>query len=299
MKLHHLIATFGLALALSACDQIPLNGQNKNASADSGTPVADNSEVLATVNGTPITAQVIALYQEQMKTRQPGANPDAGAVLQEVINLELARQKGVQEGLDRKARIQLQVDQQRRAVVAMAAIRKQLETHPVTDEEIETLYQEQVPRGNEYKARHILVKTEEEARKLIGELEKGADFSKLAKEHSTGPSGANGGDLGWFSPKQMVAPFSEAVSKLEKGQYTKEPVKTQFGWHVIILDDVRETNPPALDQVKPQLKAFLEKQRVQDFIAQLRQEADIKIKQQPPAAAPAPQAKEEAGEEAK
>jgi len=159
-----------------------------------------------------------------------------------------------------------------------------MQTNPISDEELKKLYDEQVPKGNEYKARHILVEDEEAAKKLIVELDGGADFSELAKEHSTGPSGKTGGELGWFSPQQMVAPFSEAAATLEKGSYTKQPVKTQFGWHIIILDDVRESTPPAFEEVKPQLQTFVQKQRIQDYIASLRQSATIEIKEAPTAA---------------
>ena len=157
--------------------------------------------------------------------------------------------------------------------------------NPVSDEELKKIYQEQAPSGDEYKARHILVKEEDEAKTLIVELDNGADFSELAKQHSTGPSGKSGGELGWFSPKQMVAPFSEAVAGMEKGAYTKQPIKTQFGWHIIILDDTREASPPPFEQLKPQLQAFVQKQRVQAYITRLRESATIEIKEQPPAAA--------------
>jgi peptidyl-prolyl cis-trans isomerase C len=282
MKLRYLTIAIGLTAALAGCDQLQNAGQS--ASTAPVAAVQDTSAVVATVNGTPITEAVLDLYEEQMKARRPGPPMDRQAILEEVINLELASQSGSKEGLNTDIHTQLQVDQQRRAVIATAAIQKYLDAHPITDEELQKLYDEQVPKGNEFKARHILVDDEEQAKKLIGELDKGADFSELAKTNSTGPSGKSGGELGWFSPKQMVAPFSEAVAKLEKGKYTKEPVKTQFGWHVIILDDVRESTPPSFEQVKPQLQAFVQKQRVQSYINGLRQGAQIDMKEQPPAA---------------
>jgi peptidyl-prolyl cis-trans isomerase C len=286
MKLRNLTLAIGLTAALAGCDQLQNAGQSA-----STTPLAatqDSSAVVATVNGTPITEAVLDLYEEQMQGHRPGPPIDRQTILEEVISLELASQAGSKEGLDKNTRTELQIDQQRRAVVATAAIQKFLETHPITDEELQKLYDEQVPKGNEYKARHILVDDEEQAKKLIAELDKGADFSELAKKNSTGPSGKSGGELGWFSPKQMVAPFSDAVAKLEKGHYTKEPVKTQFGWHIIILDDVRESTPPSFEQVKPQLQAFVQKQRVQEYINGLRQGAKIDIKEQQPATSEPP-----------
>ncbi len=292
MKLRYLTLAIGLTAALAGCDQLQNTG--KNASTATIAPIQDTSAVVATVNGTPITEAMIDLYEEQMQGHRPGPQMDRATILEEVINLELASQNGTKEGLDKDTHIQLQVDQQRRAVIATAAIQKYLDANPITDEELQKIYDEQVPKGNEYKARHILVDDEEQAKKLIAELDKGADFSELAKKNSTGPSGKSGGELGWFSPKQMVAPFSEAVAKLEKGSYTKEPVQTQFGWHVIILDDVRESTPPSFEQVKPQLQTFVQKQRVQSYINGLRQGAQIDIKEQQPPAASEPAASEPA-----
>lgn len=286
MKLRYLTLAIGLTASLAACDQL----QNNTPTATTVTTPAikDTSAVVATVNGTSITEAVLDLYAEQMKSRMPGGKMDRHAVLEEVINLELASQRGAKEGVADNPRTQLQIDQQRRAVIASAAIQQFLKSNPIGDEDLHKLYDEQVPKGSEYKARHILVEDEAKGKELIAELDAGADFSELAKKYSTGPSGKSGGELGWFSPKQMVAPFSEAAAKLEKGSYTKEPVKTQFGWHIIILDDVRDTTPPAFEQVKPQLQAFMQKQRVQEYISGLREGAQIDIKLQEPAAAEAP-----------
>jgi len=286
MKLAYLTLALGLGGLLAGCDQVPLNAADQSP-ASTATAVNDTSPVLATVNGSPITEGVVELYEQQLSARRPGnpAGQDRRAILEEVINLELARQGGEKEGLDKDTKIQLQIDQQRRAVIATAAIQHELEANPVSDEELKKIYQEQAPSGDEYKARHILVKEEDEAKTLLVELDNGADFSELAKQHSTGPSGKSGGELGWFSPKQMVAPFSEAVAGMEKGAYTKQPVKTQFGWHIIILDDTREASPPPFEQLKPQLQAFVQKQRVQAYITRLRESATIEIKEQPPAAA--------------
>ena len=295
MKLRYLSLALGLSGLLAACDQLPSNTQNGEPAATVES-VIDSSPVLATVNGAPITEAMFELYQQQMQARAPG-NPAAmnrETILSEVINLELARQSGEKEGVSKDTKIQLQIEQQKRAVLASAAIQQYLSANPITDEELKKIYDEQVPKGDEYKARHILVEEEDAAKKLIIELDGGADFSELAKEHSTGPSGKSGGELGWFSPKQMVAPFSEAAAKLEKGAYTKEPVKTQFGWHIIILDDSRASAPPPFDQVKPQLQTFVQKQRVQQYITGLREGANIVMNTPPAATAPQPAVTEQA-----
>jgi len=286
MKLRTLTLALSMASLLAACDQMP--GTSGTTATAATTPVTtDTSTVIAKVNGVPVTAKVMDLYSEQMQARRM-APMGRKEMLNEIINLELASQAGAKEGLDKTAQTQLQIEQQRRAVLASAAIRDYMDNNPITDEELQALYNEKVPKGDEYKARHILVDTEDDARKLIAELDGGADFSELAKEHSTGPSGKNGGELGWFSPQQMVAPFSEAAARLEKGSYTKEPVKTQFGWHVIMLDDTRESTPPPFEQVKPQLQSFVQKERVQQYIDSLRSSANIEmvtpIKDEEPAA---------------
>jgi peptidyl-prolyl cis-trans isomerase C len=281
MKLHKIVFAIGAAGILSACDQIPSNSQNE-ATAETPATAAeetalDTSKVLASVNGQPITENLVALYSQQRKTRRPNEQADSAAILDEVISLELARQDGEKQGVDKDIAIALQIDQQQRAVIATAAIQHYLQQNPVTDDDLKKLYAEKMTGGKEFKARHILVETREEATGLIGELNEGADFSELAKEHSTGPSGKNGGDLGWFAATQMVAPFSEAASKLEKGSYTSEPVETQFGWHIIILDDMRDSTPPPFEQVRSQLQTVVQSQAVQAYVQQLRDDADIEI----------------------
>jgi peptidyl-prolyl cis-trans isomerase C len=297
MTFSRTLLALALAAALSGCDQMPMNASNEagddsQASAAEGTtaPAADTSEVIATVNGAPITRNLFEVYKAQRNQGRPGdpngQNPEV--VLDELINLELASQDGIRQGIDQQSEIVAQIAQQRRAVVASATLQQQLADHPVTDEELQAFYTEKTADvGQEFKARHILLKDEETAKNMIAELDKGADFGELAKEHSTGPSGPKGGELGWFAPGQMVKPFSDAVAKLEKGAYTKEPVKTQFGWHVIMLDDVRDLTPPPLEQVKKQLKVVMQNQRLKDYVAGLREKAAIEINEETMPAAPA------------
>ncbi|MEE9493937.1 MAG: peptidylprolyl isomerase [Gammaproteobacteria bacterium] len=273
-----LIAT--TVLAVSACDQVPLNEDANQVIAkavESAETMADTSEVVATVNGATITRNLFDTYSQQRQQRRPG-DQDPQAVLDEIVNLELALQDGIKNGVDKQPEIVAQVTQQRRAVIASAAIKQQLIDNPITDEELKKIYDEKTSgAGTEYKARHILVEDETKAKELITKLDGGADFSDLAKEHSTGPSGKSGGDLGWFSSQQMVKPFSEAAAAMEKGKYSKEPVKTQFGWHVILLDDSRESSPPPFEQLKPQLQSFAQNERIQNYVQSLRDNATIDI----------------------
>ena len=162
---------------------------------------------------------------------------------------------------------------------------------------MEAFYKEKTAKlGNEFKARHILVADEDKAKKMIAELDKGADFGELAKKNSTDASAANGGELGWFSAQQMVKPFADAVAKLDKGKYTAEPIQTQFGWHVIMLDDKRDITPPPLDQVKKQLQMVLQNQRIQSYVQGLRDQAKVDINQANLPAAPKAEADDEDGD---
>jgi len=147
-----------------------------------------------------------------------------------------------------------------------------VESNPATDAEILAEYETQLEQSSDkqYKARHILVETQSEAQDLIDQLDEGADFQALAKEHSTGPSGPNGGDLGWFAPDQMVKPFADAVVALEDGAYSKAPVQTQFGWHVILREDTRENEPPTLESVRDAIKQRVEQEKFQDYMQGLR-----------------------------
>ena len=168
--------------------------------------------------------------------------------------------------------MQAQLELQTRAILAQAVATDFVTNNPATDEEMQALYAEQIKLAPplEYKARHILVETQGEAIAVISELEGGADFAELATQKSTGPSGPSGGDLGWFPPEQMVAEFSSAVVTLGDGEFTKIPVQTQFGWHVILREDSRESPPPPYESVTDVLKQQVEQQKLRDFIAGLR-----------------------------
>lgn len=264
-------------LAAAGCDQLQSPRQPSAAAADKD--AAPQGTVLATVNGSPITRQVLEVYATQRQARQhAGGDTSEEAILEELISLELMRQESTREGLDTKPAVVATLDQQKRTVLAGAAIQAYMEQNPIGEEAIREVYDTQIGKpSTEYNARHILVKTREEAEAIIKQLDDGADFGELAKEKSTGPSGASGGKLGWFAPSQMVPPFSEAAAKLDKGSYTKEPVETQFGWHVILLEDSRESTPPAYDEVKDRLKLLVANQQLQEHIQQIRETANIEI----------------------
>ena len=265
-------------LALQGCDQLqtPRDSAAGNGGNSSAAPTGP---VMATVNGTALTRPAFDAYATQRRAAaQGGKASDDATILDELINLELMRQEALVKGLDSRAAVAALLDQQQRAVLARAAIQEYTATNPISDDTVKQLYDTQlgVP-GKEYKASHILVKTQDEAVAVIAELDGGADFAELAKTKSTGPSGPGGGQLGWFAPGQMVKPFSDAAAQLEKGSYSKEPVETQFGWHVILLEDTRESTPPAFDEVKDRLKLAMANKLLQQHLQEVRAAADIVV----------------------
>lgn len=228
----------------------------------------DADTVVATVNGETITLGQMVAMRQGLDAQATQGLPDTA--LWDLMLDQMIRQTAVAQSaadpLSKRDAIALEIE--RRAYLAGSALEKIAAADP-TDEELKALY-DQTFGGDaapkvEYNAAHILVKTKEEAEAIAKELKDGADFGKLAEEKSTDNSGPNKGDLGWFQPEQMVAPFAEAVKALKKDQIS-DPVETQFGWHVIKLIDQREVTPPALDEVKEQLAVQVRRDRVQAAI---------------------------------
>jgi len=197
---------------------------------------------------------------------------ERASAIDELTNIYLVSNLPRAVELGKKPAIKAQLDLQERAILFNAFAGDFLEKHPATEQEISNTYEEQVALAppKEFKARHILVNTQGEATALIEELQGGADFVELAKEHSTGPSAPSGGDLGWFTVQAMVKPFSDAVSALEDGAFTTSPVQTQFGWHVILREDSRDSAPPPLDSVRDVVKQRIEQRKFQEFMTGLR-----------------------------
>ena len=281
MNYRHTLVLIASLAAVSGCDQMQSGSLTDTGNTATSTAPTVEGVVVATVNNSPITQDVLDVYASQRKA-QAGNNEQANseeAVLNELISLELMRQDAVNKGLNKQPIVIAALDQQTRTALAGAAIKDFMASNPVSDEAAQALYDEQIGvAGKEYNARHILVADEETANEVIKLLDSGSDFSELAKEKSTGPSGPSGGKLGWFGADQMVKPFSEATATLEKGAYTKTPVQTQFGWHVIILDDTRESTPPPFDDVKDRIKLLLANQQLQQYIESMKSSASIDIK---------------------
>ncbi|MGB5539384.1 MAG: peptidylprolyl isomerase [Gammaproteobacteria bacterium] len=238
-----------------------------------------SGEVVATVNGTPITEEVFDVYSGQRAAKAQNSEATRESILNELVALELMRQEAATKGLASTPLVAATINQLERSTMAGAAIKSFMESNPVTDEDAKKFYDEQVGvPGKEYKARHILLENEDEAKNVISMLDTGRDFSELAKEKSTGPSGPSGGELGWFGAGQMVKPFADAAATMDKGTYSKTPVQTEFGWHVIMLDDVRDSTPPPFEDVKDRLKMLIANQGLQQHINTLRESATIELK---------------------
>jgi peptidyl-prolyl cis-trans isomerase C len=217
---------------------------------------------------------VVNLYLESRLQQQANqATPEQiQAIRSELADIYLLSDTPKAQELRDGPRLKAQIELQTRSMLAQAVAIDFITENAATEAEMRALYDEQVglSSGTEFKARHILLETQSEAQEIIAQLEDGADFAELAKEKSTGPSGPSGGDLGWFPPDRMVSEFSEAVQQLENAQFTKEPVQTQFGWHVILREESRDAAPPPYDSVRDVLKQQVEGQKLQVFINGLR-----------------------------
>ncbi len=244
------------------------------------TPPATAGDEVASVNGTPISPEMLDVYANG-RLRRPASeisDDERSQLISDLQDLVLLSDAAKTAGVDREPAVAAQLALQRRSVMAQALIEDYLEENPASEEDIQAAYEELSGQANgqQYKARHILVETKDEADAIIAELAADdADFAELAREHSTGPSGPQGGDLGWFSADTMVPPFAEAVVAMENGTYTQEPVQTQFGWHVILREDSRAAEPPPLDQVRDQLAASVEQKKFRDYLETLREDAEL------------------------
>ncbi|MEM7282797.1 MAG: peptidylprolyl isomerase [Pseudomonadota bacterium] len=236
---------------------------------------ASQAQTLATINGKNITENDIQMFTEGRVQGQI-TDQQKAQILESLIDLELLSTEAEKQSLHKAERITARLDLQRDQILAQEMVRSYLEKNPVTDADIKAVYEQASGAGDgglkEYWARHILLESEEDANAVIEELKGGADFATLAREKSTGPSAPKGGDLEWFPANAMVPPFAEAVQKMEKGTFTQAPVQTQFGFHVIYLEDTRSQS---FEQVKEQYRNPARNAKVQQYIQSLRESAKI------------------------
>jgi len=233
---------------------------------------------MATVNGKPIPKAREEAWLDAMKKQGQQDSPQLRERVKEMlIEREILLQEVQKRGLADKPDVKFQLEVQRQNALIQSLMRDEIAKHPITDADIKAAYEEQKKQvgGREYKVRHILVETEAEAKDITAQVKKGAKFEELAKKSKDPGSAQRGGELDWAGPGSYVKPFSDAMVKLEKGQMTEAPVQSQFGWHVIRVDDVREAQFPPLDQVTPQIREALQQQKLAAFAEQLKKQAKI------------------------
>ena len=240
-------------------------------------PVA--AQNVAIVNGKPVPkARVDMLQQQLAKAGRPVSEEQAGQLKDEVIAREIFMQEASKRGLDATDDFKAQMELARQTILIRELFADYQKANPVTDADIKAEYDKFVASngGKEYKASHILVENEDQAKKIIADLKKGAKFEDLAKKMSKDPgSGQNGGDLDWATPSSYVPEFSQAMTKLKKGETTQVPVKSQFGWHVIRVTDIRDAKLPDFNEVKPQIAQTLQQQKLAQFQDSLRKSAKV------------------------
>jgi peptidyl-prolyl cis-trans isomerase C len=256
-------------LALSGCQQ-------KGAGAAS----SDTSAPVAVVNGIPISRDFFDFY---VKTLSGGKSPSdltkeqREVALDNLVRAELVAQQADKDGITADKNTQHMIELTRLNVLQQTVSERYLKDRRPTEQELRAEYENQIAAlpHTEYHARHILVATEAYANKLIEQLEKGANFAELAKRESMDSSKDNGGDVGWFTPDHMVKPFSDAVVALKPGEYTKKPVQTEFGWHIIRLEETRDLAAPSFDNVRQRLEQFVQNKKFRAYTDELMKNAKV------------------------
>lgn len=261
----------GASLLLSATLALPLGAYAQN---------------IAIVNGKPVPKAradaILKQVQTQAATQNQQLPPDLDQRVRDSVVLgEIFTQEAEKRGLAATPDYKTQMEQARQQVLTNALFANFAKANPVAEADVKTEYDKFKAQsaGTEYRARHILVEKEDEAKALLAQIKGGANFEELAKKNSKDPgSGANGGDLDFAAASAYVPEFSQAMSKLKKGEMTQEPVKTQFGYHIIRLDDTREAQFPPFDDVKAQLKQRMEQQRITSYRDEIRVKAKTDYK---------------------
>jgi peptidyl-prolyl cis-trans isomerase C len=266
----------GTTPASTTADASPAAAAAPAASADTSAPVA-------TVNGTPISRQYFDFYAQGLAGKNSTADltpEQKQQALDNLVRAEVIAQEATKEGLDKEPATATLLKLARLNVLQQAVSDRYLKDKKPTEQEARAEYETQVGLlpHQEYHVNHILVATEGFARKLIAELEKGANFTDVAKRESMDPSKTNGGDIGWLTPDRIMKPFADAMVALKKGEYTHKPVQTQYGWHIIRVDDIREVTPPTFDQVHQRLDQVVQAKKFKAYTDGLMKNAQIEKK---------------------
>lgn len=234
---------------------------------------------VAIVNGKAVpTARVDALAQQIEASGRPINDEVRAQIKEEVILREIFMQEAQKRGIAATEEYKTQMELARQTIMIRALFADYQAKNPVSVADMQAEYNKfkAANSGKEYRARHILVEKEDEAKAIVKSIKGGAKFEDIAKKQSKDPgSGANGGDLDWAAAASYVTEFSEAMVKLDKGQMTEVPVKSQFGWHVIRVDDIREAQLPAFEEVKPQIEQQMTQQKMAEFQQSLREKAKV------------------------
>jgi peptidyl-prolyl cis-trans isomerase C len=272
-----LFAAALLALPMLVCAQ----DADKPAPAPKAKPAAKAAakDSVATVNGVAVPGSRMQFMLEQQRQRGAPDNEQTRAMLRdELVNREIVAQEAQKGGLAKSAEVQAQMDIARQEILVGAYLREWVKKHPVSDADVQKEYERAKAQSGEkeYRARHILVETEDQAKEIIADLKKGAKFDELARKSSkdTG-SKERGGDLDWNVPAAFDRQFSDVMVTLDKGKYTEAPVQTRFGYHIIQLDDVRPIRFPALAEVKPRIQQQITQQKIDELIRGLRAKAKV------------------------
>ena len=279
MKKRILLATALLVPALAMAQQVLEEKKQKPAAKAAPAKPAARGGTVATVNGVAVPqARADFLMQQQQQRGAPDNEQMRNAVREELINREVVAQEAQRAGMANNAEVKAQLDIVRQEIIVGAYLREFARKNPITEAEIQKEYDRaKAQHGDkEYKARHILVDNEEQAKSLIAELKKGAKFEDLASKNSKDTGSAQrGGDLDWNVPGTFDKVFSDAMVKLDKGKYSDAPVKTRFGYHIIQLDDVRPAKFAALGEVRPRIQQMLVQNKIDELIRGLRAKAKI------------------------
>jgi peptidyl-prolyl cis-trans isomerase C len=287
------LARLALPISLAAGLALPAFAQDTAAPAEASPPEAaapaqpapvqpDPDKVVATIEGQPVTEADLAMALASVDQQYSQLPPEQrrAAAFMAVMEVKLLAARAIAEGLDKDPEFQRRMAFLRDRALHSEVIEKDVGAK-ITDEEIRARYDKQLadtPPVNEVKARHILVKTKEEAEAIVKQLDGGAKFEDLAAQHTTDPSGkTTGGDLGYFAPGQMVPEFEKAAFALNVGEYSKEPVQSQFGWHIIMVEDKRAQQPPAFDSVKDEVRNLVFREKYFAMVEDLRKAAKVDV----------------------
>jgi len=241
--------------------------------------IASDQQVVASVNGHDISKSTLQFYALERRQGDPKNKIPTNQLINDLINMQLLKEEAHKKKLDKTDSFKKRMAFIDLSMLSQVAMVNFLDSNPIPEARLKKEYDQRIGevKITELKASHILLKDEAKAKEVIKLLNKGGDFAELAKKHSTGPTAPKGGDLGWFTPQRMVPEFSQAVQSLKDGEYTKQAVRTQFGWHVILRAAERVGTPPSFESVKKNISAALEQQHIQQHIQKLRKSAKITI----------------------